>query len=91
MEISINKVMTRIKRSKMKLVNLERKIILREHRPKKTMSLVILETLARLQSKVLRPMKDLVTSGMTWTLIHIQRLKMQDLEISMRSTPTNSK
>jgi hypothetical protein len=91
LEILINKLTKRIKRSKTKQVKLERKIILREHMPKKTTSLVILGTLVTLRSKVLRPRRDLVTLEMTWTLSRIQRLKIQDLEISMRSKPTNSK
>lgn len=61
------------------------------HRLKKKTSLATLATLVTLRSKLLRLMEDLVTLEMTWTLNHMQRLKIQDLEILMKSKPTTSK
>ena len=68
-----------------------RKIMKREHRLKNMTGLLILVTLGTLQSKLLKLMEDLVTLETTLTLNHIQRLKIQDLEISMKSKLTNSK
>lgn len=68
-----------------------RKIMKREHRLKKMTDLVILVTLGTLTSKLLKLMEDLVTLEMTLMLNHIKRLKIQDLEILMKSKLKNSK